>query len=85
LIWITWRISPTILANLVELTLEKQKLPENYQFFGYKKKKSVKLKDRLLLSENPLTLGEYIWGDNHMIKIGIIHTVNFLKSPLGYT
>jgi len=57
LTWITWRISPTILANLVELTLEKQKLPENYRFFGYKKKKSVKLKDCLLLSENPFPFG----------------------------
>jgi hypothetical protein len=44
LIWITWRISPTILANLVELTLEKQKLPENYQFFGYKKEKICQIK-----------------------------------------
>jgi hypothetical protein len=52
-----WRISPTILANLVELTLEKQKLPKKFQFFGYEKKKSVKLKHCVLLSENPLTFG----------------------------
>jgi hypothetical protein len=53
----TWQISPTISAKLVELILEKQKLPKNYQFFGYQKKKSVKLKHCLLLSENPLTFG----------------------------
>jgi hypothetical protein len=40
----TWRISPTISANLVELTLEKQKLPEIYHFFGYKKKKICQMK-----------------------------------------
>jgi len=46
------------LANLVDLTLEKQKICIKLPIFQWKQeKKSVKFKHCLLLSGNPLTFG----------------------------